>query len=232
VLRWCSFTSKREWRKKGDPLFPEHKPLSFLMVPHAAARARRRRFALIGCALASRRLNIWSSALGIGPAGPGIGGPTIMNDTQLLSEVAQALYGAQWQASLSAAISVSDRSMRRWASGTDAIPWGVWWDIYRHLEARALTLDHWKKELYDRVVIRECEPRPADRFDRERDWRIEVHEPLDGRHSMKYSAIVQSLAEVRALMKKHPGMIFSVTMPFEATDDERHEFSQMNIQKL
>jgi hypothetical protein len=88
-----------------------------------------------------------------------------MNDTQLLAEVAQGLYGAQWQASLSAAISVSDRSMRRWANGTDAIPWGVWFDIYRHLEARALTLDYWKKELYDRVVIRECEQQPFEKFD-------------------------------------------------------------------
>jgi hypothetical protein len=166
------------------------------------------------------------------PAGPGIGGPIIMNDTQLLAEVAQGLYGAQWQASLSAAISVSDRSMRRWANGTDAIPWGVWFDIYRHLEARALTLDYWKKELYDRVVIRECEQQPFEKFDSERDWRIEVHEPLDGRHSMKHSEIVQSLAEFRALMKKHPGMIFRVTMPFGATADERREFSQMNIQRL
>lgn len=155
-----------------------------------------------------------------------------MNDIQLLSEVAQALYGAQWQAPLSAAISVSDRSMRRWANGTDAIPWGVWLDIYRHLEARALTLDYWKKELYDRVVIRECDQRAVGKFDPERDWRIEVHEPLDGRHSMKHSTIVQSLAEVRALIKKHPGMIFRVTMPFGATADERYEFSQMNIQRL
>jgi hypothetical protein len=38
--------------------------------------------------------------------------------------------------------------------GTDAIPWGVWHDIYLALEARALTLDYWKKELYDRIVIR------------------------------------------------------------------------------
>ena len=155
-----------------------------------------------------------------------------MNDTQLLSEVAQALYGAQWQAPLSGAISVSDRSMRRWASGTDAIPWGVWLDVYRHLEARALTLDYWKKELYDRVVIRVCEQRPNESFDAEKDWRIEVHEPLNGHHSMRHSAIVANLAEVCAVMKKYPGMIFRVTMPYEATADERHEFEQMNIARL
>lgn len=155
-----------------------------------------------------------------------------MDDTQLLSEIGQALYGAHWQTVLASEISVSDRSIRRWANGTDAIPWGVWLDIYRHLEARALTLDYWKKELYDRVVIRECEQRPQEKFDPERDWRIEVHERSDGRHSMKQSAIVQSLPEVRAVMKKHPGMIFRVTMPFGATADERHEFAQMNVARL
>jgi hypothetical protein len=81
-------------------------------------------------------------------------------------------------------------------------------------------------------VIRECEQQPVEKFDPERDWRIEVHEPLNGRHSMKYSAIVRGLAEVRALMRKHPGMIFRVTVPFGATADERHEFAQMNIQRL
>jgi hypothetical protein len=155
-----------------------------------------------------------------------------MNDIQLLSEVAEALYGAQWQGPLSAAIAVSDRSMRRWANGTDAIPWGVWRDIYLHLEARADTLAYWKKDLLDRVVIKECEQTPAVKFDPEKDWRIEVHEPLDGRHSMKHSEIVQSLAEFRALIKKHPGMIFRVTMPFGATPDERYEFEQMNVRRV
>jgi hypothetical protein len=122
--------------------------------------------------------------------------------------------------------------LRRWASGTDPIPWGVWHDVYRHLEARALTLDYWKKELYERVVIRECEPRPVAKFDPESDWRVEAHEPLDGRHSMKHSAVVRTLADVRTLMKNHPGMIFRITMPFGATAEDRHEFAQMNIARL
>jgi hypothetical protein len=155
-----------------------------------------------------------------------------MNDTQLLSEVGQALYGPQWQSVLCNEISVSDRSMRRWVNGSDAIPWGVWFDIYRHLEARALTLNHWKNELYERVVIRECEQRPMAKYDREKDWWVEVHEPLDGRHSRKHSAIVQSLADVRALMKRHPGMIFRVTMPFGAPAEERYEFEQMSIARI
>jgi hypothetical protein len=33
-------------------------------------------------------------------------------------------------------------------------------------------------------------------------------------------------------MKKYPGMIFRVTMPFGATAEERHEFEQMNIARV
>ncbi len=60
-----------------------------------------------------------------------------MNDVLLLSEIGQALYGENWQSKLSADIAVSVRSMRRWVNGTDQIPWGVWFDVYRRLEARA-----------------------------------------------------------------------------------------------
>jgi hypothetical protein len=150
-----------------------------------------------------------------------------MNDTQLLSEIGQALYGPHWQTALAGEIAVSDRSIRRWVNGSDPIPWGVWHDVYLRLQARALTLDYWKKELYDRIVIRECEQRPVKNFDVQKDWIIEVHEPLDGRHSIKHSAVVHSLAEVQSVMKKHPGMMFRVTMPIGATPTERHEFAQL-----
>jgi hypothetical protein len=155
-----------------------------------------------------------------------------MNDIQLLSEVGQALYGENWQSTLSADIAVSDRSMRRWANGTDQIPWGVWLDVYRRLEARALTIDYWKTALYERVVLRECEQRPVGKFDPETDWLIEAHEPLDGRHSQKDFAVLQTLADVRAFMKRHPGMIFRVTMPYSATAEDRSEFGKMNIVRL
>jgi hypothetical protein len=68
--------------------------------------------------------------MGISPAKTGQVGPTMTKDTQFLSEIGQALYGEHWQSALAAQISVSDRSMRRWVNGTDAIPWGVWFDIY------------------------------------------------------------------------------------------------------
>jgi hypothetical protein len=152
-----------------------------------------------------------------------------MNDTVLLTEVGKALYGESWQSTLSAEIAVSDRSMRRWANGTDQIPWGVWFDVYRRLEDRERNLNHWKKLLYERVVIRSCEPSSSEKFDPETDWLIEAHEPLDGRHSRKDFAIFQTLASVQGFMKKHPGMIFSVRMPYGASAEDRVEFEKMNI---
>lgn len=155
-----------------------------------------------------------------------------MNDAYLLCEIGRALYGEHWEAMLSRQMRVSDRSMRRWANGTDRIPWGVWFDVYREVEVRTSNLDHWKTVLYERVVIHECEQRPTEEFNAETDWRIEVHDPESGRHSMRHSAIVQSLADVRLLMKEYPGMIFRVTVPFGANANDRHEFSQMNIARL
>lgn len=155
-----------------------------------------------------------------------------MNDTVLLREIGNALYGEHWEATLSRQMHVSDRSMRRWANGTDLIPWGVWFDIYREVEARARNLEEWKNTLYDRVVIRSCERRPTRDFDADKDWLVEVHDPESGRHSLQHSEIVQSLADVRRVMKEHPGMIFRVIVPFEASADERHQFSQMNIARV
>ena len=46
----------------------------------------------------------------------------------LLSQVGAALYGPRWQAELARALGVSDRSLRRWLSGDNPIPAGVWGD--------------------------------------------------------------------------------------------------------
>jgi hypothetical protein len=155
-----------------------------------------------------------------------------MNDTQLLSQAGEALYGEHWEAALSREIRISDRSMRRWANGTDPIPWGVWFDIYRHLEARTVTLSDLKANLFERVVIRSCEPSSTEDYDREKDWLIEVHDPESGRHSLVKSAIVRSVAEIKATIKQNPGMMFRVTVPYGASHDERLEFGQMNIERL
>jgi hypothetical protein len=43
---------------------------------------------------------------------------------------------------------------------------------------------------------------------------------------------VPSLAQVRAIMKKHPGMMFRVTMPFGVSTNDREDFGHMNIARL
>jgi len=65
----------------------------------------------------------------------------------LLRQIGEQLYGRNWQTPLSAAIGVSDRSMRRWVSGDDDIPRGVWADIHRHAEARWLPIKYFDDEV-------------------------------------------------------------------------------------
>jgi hypothetical protein len=65
----------------------------------------------------------------------------------LLRQIGEELYGSTWQADLSQAIAVSDRSMRRWAAGTDEIPTGVWADIHRHAYARWAPIKYFDDEI-------------------------------------------------------------------------------------
>jgi Protein of unknown function (DUF1488) len=69
------------------------------------------------------------------------------SDALILRQIGEALYGATWQAELSKAIGVSDRSMRRWAAGTDAVPSGVWRDIHYHAESRWRTIQYFDEEV-------------------------------------------------------------------------------------
>ena len=59
---------------------------------------------------------------------------------ELLRRIGEKLYGPRWQTDLSNAIGVNDRSMRRWVSGEDRIPEGVWRDIRLHVESRWIDL--------------------------------------------------------------------------------------------
>ena len=74
---------------------------------------------------------------------------------QLLKAIGVFLYGDQWQAPLARDISVSERSMRRWAAGTDEIPKGAWQDIALvldtvHAEAGNLLSEvKWKIDLVE-----------------------------------------------------------------------------------
>jgi hypothetical protein len=65
----------------------------------------------------------------------------------LLAKCGTALFGASWQAELSRAIDVSDRTVRRWTSGATPIPHGVRSDIVRLLSARAEAVADLLREL-------------------------------------------------------------------------------------
>jgi hypothetical protein len=65
----------------------------------------------------------------------------------LLRQIGEVLFGASWHAELSNQISVSDRSMRRWASGEDEIPSGVWRDIHYYAQSQWLTIKYFDEEI-------------------------------------------------------------------------------------
>lgn len=78
----------------------------------------------------------------------------------LLRQVGEVLFGASWQAELSAQISVSDRSMRRWASGQDPIPPGVWRDIHFVAESKWVTIKYFDEEVKTLLVNASLQPIP------------------------------------------------------------------------
>jgi hypothetical protein len=60
--------------------------------------------------------------------------------THLLRETGEALYGPQWQSTLSHSLGVSDRTMRRWASGATEPPCSIWADLMKLTVERVQTL--------------------------------------------------------------------------------------------
>jgi len=58
----------------------------------------------------------------------------------LLRESGEALYGARWQSDLARDLGVSDRTVRRWAAGSFAVPAGVRTTIRDLLHERGLAL--------------------------------------------------------------------------------------------
>ena len=69
--------------------------------------------------------------------------------SKLLQECGEALYGPRWQTDLASDLGVSDRTMRRWAAGVDDPPPGVYLDLLRLTQERALALD----ALADRLKV-------------------------------------------------------------------------------
>lgn len=62
------------------------------------------------------------------------------NRHDLLVSIGQALYGSQWQSDMARDLDTSDRTVRRWVAGAP-IPPGVFVDLMRILQERALILD-------------------------------------------------------------------------------------------
>ena len=67
--------------------------------------------------------------------------------SRLLVEAGQALYGPRWQCELARALEVSDRTMRRWATGTHDVPAGLYVDLLRLTQERAALLDSLSERL-------------------------------------------------------------------------------------
>ncbi len=65
----------------------------------------------------------------------------------LLREAGEALYGARWQSELARALGVSDRTVRRWAAGSFAVPAGVWETIRDLLRERGAALASVRRRL-------------------------------------------------------------------------------------
>lgn len=59
----------------------------------------------------------------------------------LLSECGEALYGSRWQTDLARDLGVSDRTVRRWAAGTQEMPQSAHADLLRLTQERASLLD-------------------------------------------------------------------------------------------
>jgi hypothetical protein len=153
------------------------------------------------------------------------------NNSQILSSIGEAIYGPQWVSAMAQQLHVSDRSMRRWANGTDPMPYGLWLALYKLVTSRANNLLEWRQLLWDRVLEVVGEP-PIENFNPNTDWWFEVHDPQSGQLSKISNKILRNVADVKAEMKLNPGMVFRVQVPRDATQEDWDEFRKLNIQRM
>lgn len=66
----------------------------------------------------------------------------------LLPQVGEALWGSRWQTDMAEALSISDRTVRRWIAG-ERIPPGVWLDLIRLMQERSMLLDDLSNQARD-----------------------------------------------------------------------------------
>lgn len=64
-----------------------------------------------------------------------------------LSAIGRALYGPSWQKPLSIALTVNDRTLRRWLNGDFDIPQGVWPELVTLCRERGTELASWAEKL-------------------------------------------------------------------------------------
>jgi hypothetical protein len=68
--------------------------------------------------------------------------------SRLLVEAGEALYGSRWQTELARELDVSDRTIRRWATGATDMPPEVYLDLLRITQERAAALDDLAPRLF------------------------------------------------------------------------------------
>ena len=85
-------------------------------------------------------------------------------ESLLLRQIGEVLFGSSWQAELSKLVNVSDRSMRRWASGEDHIPPGIWREIHEYAQGQWQTIKYFDEELIKLVNASQLQPIPNSRL--------------------------------------------------------------------
>lgn len=66
---------------------------------------------------------------------------------EFLAKVGVACFGNTWQTDLAKALTVNNRTVRRWASGETPIPQNIKNELLDLIKAREIELDEVKKEL-------------------------------------------------------------------------------------
>lgn len=61
--------------------------------------------------------------------------------SRLLVECGEALYGPLWQSAVARDLGVAVRTVQRWVSGERDVPQGLYLDLLRLTQERALALD-------------------------------------------------------------------------------------------
>jgi hypothetical protein len=75
--------------------------------------------------------------------------PPQSHKASLLRTVGEKLFGEHWQTNLSNALSVNERSLRRWLADQDEIPPGVWSDLLRIIETRWINIRELEYQVRD-----------------------------------------------------------------------------------